>query len=406
MNILVVSSSAPPKNSSESLQTGKYLKYMSLHHDITLLTTQIVRGWEPEDKSMQAYVDKVKERIEMPALSPFIITLINRIYPLAMIPDDNAFFFWNHKQAVRKIKTKPDLIFSRSAPFSSSVMGMKLAKHFTVPWIMHLSDVWSDSPFYNWGPAIKKRQGMLEKNCLKHANMVTLTSQKTISYYREKYPEFKSKFRFLPNVFDASDVNTAKPEASVKMRFVFTGRLYGNRSIHPIIHAFEKAISLRPDIEDKCELILAGFFDQENIDCVDNATASFIKYVGPLDMNKALKLQQHAHVLVLIDSLHEDPKYQMFFPSKLLDYLAAKRFIVAITGRESTTHAVVEGKCGKCFDISSIQELPSFIISLIDRFLKKDILFFETTQNIDEYSAEYNAERLTNMFAQLLNGHE
>lgn len=402
MNILVVSSSAPPKNSPESLQTGKYLKYISAHHDITLLTTQIIRGWEPEDKSMLAYIDKIKERIELHSLSPRIIYLIRKIYPLAMIPDDNAFFFWNHRQAIRKLKTKPNLIFSRSAPFSSSMMGMKLAKHFSIPWIMHLSDVWSESPFYNWSPLVRKRQSEMERNCLQQASLVTLTSQKTISFYGEKYPEFKSKFKFLPNVFDASDVNTAPPDAFGKLRFVFTGRLYGSRSIHPVIDAFEKAYLLSPDIKDKCEVILAGFFDQENIDYVNNTTVPFVKYIGPLGMNEALRLQQNAHVLVLIDSLHEDPKYQMFFPSKLLDYLAAKRFILAVTGNESTTYEVVEGKCGKCFETSSIQELPLFMITLIDRFFKKDISFFETNQNIEEYSAEYNAERLMNMFEQLI----
>ena len=127
MEVLLVSSSAPPKNSPESLQTGRYLKYISPRHNVTLLTTTIIRGWEPEDKSMLTYLDGIKDRIELHALSPRITSFVKKIYPSIMIPDDNAFFFWNYKRAIRKIKTKPDLIFSCLAPFSSS---MKLQSIF------------------------------------------------------------------------------------------------------------------------------------------------------------------------------------------------------------------------------------------------------------------------------------
>ena len=159
-----------------------------------------------------------------------------------------------------------------------------------------------DSPFFTFSGTTKKKHERLEWECFEQAEIVTLTSQKTIEFYKKKYPQWTHKFRFLPNVFDGDDWNQMPLNTTGKMRFVFTGRLYGTRNIHRLLDAVENVAASFPQFKDNCEILLAGFFDDENIQRIRKFSLPFVKYLGSLSLDKALQLQQGAHVLISIDS--------------------------------------------------------------------------------------------------------
>ena len=201
--------------------------------------------------------------------------------------------------------------------------------------------------------------------------------------------------RFLPNVFDGDDWNQMPLNTTGKMRFVFTGRLYGTRNIHRLLDAVENVAASFPQFKDNCEILLAGFFDDENIQRIRKSSLPFVKYLGSLSLDKALQLQQGAHVLISIDSLESDPRYDLFFPSKLLDYIASNRIIIAITNKRSTTYDVVEGKFGKCFYPENMHDLPSVITSLVKDFTCGSFnSLFPNCKEISQFEAAANTIEL------------
>jgi glycosyltransferase involved in cell wall biosynthesis len=405
MNVLLISISAPPKNSPESVQTGRYLKYLSRHHSVTLLTSDPTGGWEPADKGLNKYLDRVHRVISLYSPPYRAVVLLKKILPALFIPDDAATFFWQFNRAVKKIDQTPGVVFSRSAPYSSAIMGLKMARHFNVPWIMHLSDLWTDSPFSNMEYDERKKHLRLENECFELASVVTLTSRKTISFYQNKYPQFAHKFQFLPNVFDRDDYNRIPAKVTGKVQLVFTGRLYGSRSIHQFLDLIEKACSLQPALEQTCEILLAGFFDEHNVHRIHQSPLKNVKYLGALELTDAIQLQRDAHALVLIDSLDNDPRYDLFFPSKLLDYLAANRTIIALTNKNSTTYDVVENKIGKCFYPENFGKFPEFLAILIER-LKNGVQPETSPDDLSEYEASVNATRLEEIFKNAIGAHE
>jgi glycosyltransferase involved in cell wall biosynthesis len=405
MNVLLISISAPPKNSPESLQTGRYLKYLSQHHSVTLLTSDPTGGWEPADEGLNKYLDRVHRVISLYSPPYRAVVLLKKILPALFIPDDAATFFWQFNRAVKKIDQTPQVVFSRSAPYSSAIMGMKMARYFNVPWIMHLSDLWTDSPFSTMEDQERKKHLRLENECFEFASAVTLTSQKTISFYQNKYPQFAHKFQFLPNVFDQDDYNRTPAKVTDKVKIVFTGRLYGSRSIHQFLDLIEKACSLQPALEEMSEILLAGFFDEHNVHRIRQSPLKNVTYLGALPLTDAIQLQQDAHVLVLIDSLDNDPRYDLFFPSKLLDYLAANRTIIALTNQNSTTYDVVENKTGKCFYPGNFEEFPKFLATLIEQ-LKNGVQPEMRPDNLSQYEASVNARRLEEIFTNVIRTYE
>jgi glycosyltransferase involved in cell wall biosynthesis len=395
MIVLLISSSAPPKNSPESVQVGRYLEFLSRNNSVTLLTTTTTGGWEPEDQTLNKYLEGVDRVIALPVIHPKIISLIKRINPMLLFPDDSVYFSRQFDRSLKEVKERPQVIISRSGTFSSALLASKLSKRWRTPWIMHLSDPWADNPYLNYNKKYFLKNQSLEKECIDQADMITLTSEKTVAFYQDKYPHHESKFRLLPNVFDDSFLNSQPVSFDEKkLRIVFTGRLYGSRNIDSLIEGISATVKLRPEIEGQVEFILAGFFDEVNIQAIKQSGLICVKYLGPISMEDSLRLQHEAAVLLVIDSLEQGALFDLFFPSKLLDYLAARRRIIALTGENSTTDKVVSGQFGSCFHADNIHQLPDHIIELVDAYLREDKQLFEVTGPIRDYSAKKNAATL------------
>jgi len=403
MKVLLISASAPPMNSPESIQVGRYLKHLAMKHEITLVTSKISGGWEPADEGVSEYLQSVFKVIRLQTLYSSVASILRRVWPDLLFPDDSAAFAWQVKRVLRQIDSKPQIIFSRAAPFSSSLLALKISNHLNIPWIMHLSDPWVDSPFLRVSQLRKRRLRRLEQECVTRAHTVTLTSHKTIDFYKKKYPQWAHKFKFLPNVFDEEELNTSPINFNTNLRFVFTGRLYGNRSINSWMDSIEMAMAQNPGIESQCEFILAGFFTEENVKRIVQTNCTNVYYLGPISLKDAVSIQRTATVLIVIDAMDEvDERYNLFFPSKLLDYLAAGRKIIAITGRNSTTHDVINGKYGWCFNQDNIIELPSFINLVVKKYAEHDKSFFDSVGDFSEFAAKSNSERLQQIFTEAL----
>ncbi len=399
MKILVVSISAPPKNSPESLQTGKYIKHLAKEHEVTLVTSKPVRGWAPAEKGLEKYLKGLRRVISLSTLPPRLISAIKKLFPSMLTPDDHVFFHW---QYFRVGNLKTDIVFSRSTPYSSALMAKKLARHMNVPWVMHLSDIWADSPFNKTHSAANED---LERECFLKADMITLTSPKTVNFYKSKYPQLASKIRLLPNVYDLDDVNPNPHKFGETLKFVFTGRLYGSRSIHLIIDALEKALA-DPEIETTCRFVFAGFFDETSLSRIRSSSSSGISFLGHLNQAEALDLQRSADVLMVIDSLDSDEIYDTFFPSKLLEYIAAQRRILAITRSTSTTAEVVRQTGGDVFEKETLTDLGDYLRTCVAKFKERDHAFYYRKEVVKEYEARVNTQRLVNIFKEVLNVSE
>jgi glycosyltransferase involved in cell wall biosynthesis len=400
MKVLVVSISAPPKNAPESVQTGRYIHYLKEEHEITLLTNKVSGGWSPSDIGLSKFLERVK-RLELGVLPYRLMVVLKRLLPSLFVPDDEADFTWRHRTAINKVKHKPDLIYSRSAPFSSAVLAKKLAKHWQCPWVMHLSDPWVDSPFSN-SSTHRDTQLKLEQECFREASAITLTSQKTIDWYLQRYPMYASKFFLTPNVYDPETLNHSPRTTTEKFRVVFTGRLYGSRSLNVFISVLKEAVHRSSRLRNFMEVILAGFFDEANITAITAANIPVVKYQGPVSLDDAIALQRSAHMLLVIDSLEADARFDLFFPSKLLDYMAANRPIIALTRSSSTTFDVVHNKLGVCFDQDSLSNLGPYLDHCVEEFMAgRSAAFSIDSANLLPYSAETNAEKLSQLFKQV-----
>lgn len=400
MKVLVISALAPPINSPESIQAGRYVSRLT-EHEVTLVSANVSNAWEPKDQSLMPLVNGLSNRIERPMPPSLLMRVWQRVQREGPFPDPYAPFYWNADKLIGQLKTKPDLVFSRSTPFSSHLLAAECVNQFGCPWILHLSDPLADNPFLHFSDVRKKNMEELEKRFFKQAAVVTVTSVKTQEHYRRKYPDQHDKFRLLPNVFDEKEMNRAPVAFEGPMKLTFTGRLYGPRNAENLVTAIEQAIQLNPTWPKNVRIEFAGHLDLRSLERIRNSAAPNLHLLGPLESSMARRIQREATLLISIDTLEDDARADMFFPSKLTDYFAAGRRIIALTRRTSTTHEVVHGKFGWCFDKQNLDKLPGLLLEAADAYARKDTAYFSYTADPLEYSLGAQAPRLLAMMKEV-----
>ena len=183
-NLLFVSIAFPPKRDSEGLQVAKYFKYFakSEKYNIDVVTSSNPTLFMPVDESLKKYTSGVRQLIEISFFESKILNfIIRKLFPEQLtMPDSKHRFYNNWKKVVSTLSSPPDIIYSRSFPLSSTVMAYHLQKHYSVPWVLHLSDPWTlpnSLRFPNLTTGSIKWNKDMEIKCIDAASLVTFTSQ-------------------------------------------------------------------------------------------------------------------------------------------------------------------------------------------------------------------------------------
>lgn len=405
--LLFVSVSFPPKSDPEGLQTAKYFHHLQQYKDlqIDVVTSAIPTLYIPYDKDLEPYAKGVNQLINIRLReNRYINFLLDRLgLYWAVFPDVKQSFHRQYKKALKQLKQKPDLIYSRSDPKSSAIMAYKLKKALQVPWILHLSDPWADCPLQQMKGRQYLKHDLWERKCFEAADIISLTSIPTIEFYQKKYPEMKSKFRFFPNVFEYNKMEEEQKQVSAeKFRIVYTGGLAYDRSPGYLLEPLSELYKEDPSVGERLEVIFAGDVDARNRAVFQQYELPFVKWLGKIPFKEALQLQRSAHYLVVIDSPIADPSLSMFFPSKLLDYMVAKKRILAITTPGSASDLVMRDLKGDVCGHREKEKIKQSIQRAISAFQHHENDFLLNDTAPEKYEASYNAGRLYEAINQLL----
>lgn len=409
--ILFVSVSFPPKSDPEGLQTAKYFHYLQKHPDlqIDVVTSAIPTLYMPYDPDLEVYTGGIHQLISIPLKeNRYINYARNRLgLEKTAFPDVKQSFHKQYRKVLKQLKEVPDVIYSRADPKSSTVMAYKLKAALKIPWILHMSDPWADCPITKRSGGHYRKHDEWERKCLEAADIVSLTSIPTIEFYKKKYPGLSQKFRFYPNAFehvkDNEENNTATDLAERKFKIVYTGGLADERSPEFLLKPLSELSKENPGLSNQLEVIFAGDVDSRNRAVFQNYNLPFVKWIGKVPFKEALRLQRSADYLVVIDSPIEDPAMSMFFPSKLLDYMVARKRILAITTKGSASHQVMQDLKGDVCNHNEPAAIKEAIMKALNAFKNKETDYLINNCPPEKYEASYNANRLYNEIITLLN---
>ncbi len=406
--LLFVSIAFPPKSDPECIQTGRYYNALKSTNsfDIQVLTSSSPTLFMGEDESLSKYLTANDTIVNIKINEWKLVNwFLRKVVPDGIDwPDSKFFFHKKWKQAARKVD-KPAVIYSRSFPLSSTIMAYKLASHFKVPWVLHLSDPWSISPIHTRSKKNQAYQQKWEVKCFEKASCICLTSEATIKAYQKLYPELTNKFTLVPNV-PFEHKNNRPVDFSNKLKITYTGGLAGLRSPRIFIEALETLIKNNSDFENRLEIIFAGNIDRSIKKIFSETTLTCISYIGNVSLNKSINLQQSSHILLSIDNPIAKAEQAMFIPSKIFDYINNNRRVLALTTKNSATETFLNKFKADILTLESVKQIQSILETYLIKFKQKDKVFFQQEINLpEEYGIKYNVNKLCNLLNDSIKKH-
>jgi hypothetical protein len=107
-----------------------------------------------------------------------------------------------------------------------------------------------------------------------------------------------------------------------------------------------------------------------------------------------IDLQHESHILVNVDTDIADEQHAVFFPSKILEYIAANRRILNIGNRHSVSYELVQDKFGDCVEFGSAENLKTLLFQYWNKYKHEDAEFFTSKNTGEQYAAHINAKKL------------
>ena len=375
--ILLLTYAFPPTQAAESYLSAKALAKLK-SFDVDVLTIDPADFGLRKDYSLTQYIEKNFKnvyRVNAPFwMGKFLFRLLKYLIPF---PD--RFSALNRsmlKEALMIDIPQYSLIISWSQWHSIHLVARKIKKsHPEIPWVVHMSDPWADNPFLPKLPALYYIQRFFEQMVIRNADHINFTNELTLDLVMEKYPKtFRSKASFFPHAFDLTLYERSIKNEENSVNFIrYLGNFYGQRNTISFTKAVADLFGENPDLFVNVKIELVGQW-------VDNPgwrpqhsglPLDIMEFRLPVSYRDSLRLMSEAAVLLVIDAPFDE---SVFLPSKLVDYMGAKRPILAFTPKGCTSNTLLKlgGYVESPLSISSIKKgLEKVLIDLKDGTLRE-----------------------------------
>jgi glycosyltransferase involved in cell wall biosynthesis len=345
---LIVAYHYPPEPASGALRMGYLATYLPEHGwDTVVLTRRTSRiGRVPEGEVVRIGGKSMAESAAA-AFGPQLAS--NRAVARLKELLRNAIFFpdrasWWIPRAIAaglaSYRRRPfDVIVSSAMPASAHIVGCALATLLHVPWIADYRDLWNGNPYVVEPPWRAKSLMQLERHVLRRAAQITTITPSLASELRALHGR---EIIVVPNRLDAEEWRDVPYEEPTDFRIVHAGTLYGGmRSPERL---FGQIAELRSSNEQAGIGARLDFYGHDNGNLLEMASHykldGAVRYHGVVDRPVAMRAERSAALLVVIQN--DDPRTASEYGSKIFEYHAAGRPVLALGPRESVLRGYVD----------------------------------------------------------------
>lgn len=243
------------------------------------------------------------------------------------------------RETKRQISTqKYSALITFAQPWVDHLVGLQVRSSH-LPWIAHFSDPWVDSQYYAGCESGQKAQWRkMEHSVIQYADLVLFTNSQALELVMGKYPRrWRTKARVIPHAFDENIMQEMKiiPTPRGRLKLTYTGDLYRGRSAEFFFKALARLSQERP-LAKELLVKLVGRIDENEVQ-ISNVLGlqGIVEFFPQLPYTQSLQMCAQSDILFLIDA--PSSTSSPFLPSKLVDYLAFRKPLFALTSNSGAS---------------------------------------------------------------------
>ena len=299
-----------------------------------------------------------------------------------------------YQQAKKLVKSENyDVVFATSSRLFTAFLGARIAKVKKVPLYLDIRDIFVDTIKDVLSPKVvlvlKPILSAIEKYTFSSAKHINLVSKGFAEYFNARYS--KVKYSWFTNGIDDEFLNlpivkhkTAPQEGS--KRLVYAGNIGEGQGLHTIIPEF--ASSVKKDIQ--INVIGDGGRKQQLVDSASGLTN--LELLPPVNRQELIKEYLGADILFL--HLNDYPAFEKVLPSKIFEYAATGKPILAGVSGYAAEFIKSEVSNAEVF-------YPSDHKGAIDALNKLELAYTDRSAFIEKYTRANIMKDMSNSIVEL-----
>ena len=369
--ILAVSYAFPPWLAPRSIQVQRLLNFLSRRsYEITVLRKKIENMNVPLDyelaKLLAPGIEQIAVKEYRDGFKGRIARKTARKFP--SVPDSyNAWAFdcyWESKELLGRA----DVLMTFSTPISDHIVGLLLKRvRKNIPWIACFSDPFTDNPYWRGKYTEKIMNALLERKIVKGADCIVFVNEYTRLKVMERFPpEMIKKTHVIPHGFEES-MYSNPGGVNKKLIIRHLGEFYGERTPETFFRALRLLASSEASLQERLAVqIYCSGVEHVKKWISEYEVGGIVTVSGLVSYLESLALMKSSDVLLVIDA---PAKENLFLTSKLIEYVGAKKPILAVTPMKGPT-AELMMELG--FTSSDFHDVPGIANQIGDLLAQKE----------------------------------
>lgn len=228
-----------------------------------------------------------------------------------------------------------DALLTWSQWHSAHLVGLEVKRrHPSLRWVAHLSDPWVDNPLQPRRALAQRVSRRLERAVMTAADVVEFTSSVALEQAVVRHPCLAGKAVLTRHTF-APDLYTGAPPSGGPIVIRCVGSFYGARTPSPLIAGLAQS----GITADRARVELVGDVEPGMVTgCGARALPDgLLVATGRVSYRDSLAAMRGADLLVMVDA---PANHNVFVASKVVDYIGARRPIIALVPEGSSADIV------------------------------------------------------------------
>lgn len=230
-----------------------------------------------------------------------------------------------------------DVLHSRLNPAASHLAALATVNRLGLPWCAYFSDPWPHhlypEPYrFTVGPLSRRRQERTLDAILGRAGSLVFPSDRLRDWLLTgPRARFRSKALISPHLGEPGE---PAPERNGMLKVRHAGFLMKERRVEPLYGGLERFLAARPEARREIRVEFAGRYVGNVLPESPRELADVVSFEPSMPPDRVRRWMGEADVALLVEA---DMADGIFFPSKLSDYLAGGRPILALSPSRGVT---------------------------------------------------------------------